>query len=523
MLSKLSASSLLAVLAAAFFGRLSTAIAQLVAAFYLTPTDFGIYATATGVIIVTTIFRGGGTGNHVQTMKTSEFANDGGRFFRYAMAASGLGLLITAMCAWPTARWYAQHNGYSEKTLVWIIGILALNYVLFNSAWYARSRMISEMRLKEISALDTLLGAVKLASTWALAALGTGPIALAAPVGICSLFENGWTWSRSGIRLKELRVQPGWLGRTFVELKLPLVMAVLTTLNNQTDSLVGSVFVPVAMLGSYFFASQLAVQPTTIVGATLKSVFTAAASQIRGDSGRESFALRVLFNGAMVFIPIVSMIIPAVFVPLEMACWGGKWADSQWPLFLLSATMVYPTALLLVSAPVAAMRDWNLAIRIDLVRALPKIVAAALAGVAIMYWNLGASSSGIVLAASVGGLSGLISSLKLIRIMTRAGQSRSTILYELYSTPMVAVLSAIAAIGLAQSIADPLKSLLEPRPAAFIEAIVAGTIYTALSMVLVRFGYTVTLVRVIASLPQTIRPVAYRVFLLKPSGRAFTQ
>ena len=64
MLSRLTPRTIFTVIAAAVFGRLSTAVAQLAAAFYLTPDQFGLYATAVGVVIATSMLRGGGTGNH---------------------------------------------------------------------------------------------------------------------------------------------------------------------------------------------------------------------------------------------------------------------------------------------------------------------------------------------------------------------------------------------------------------------------------------------------------------------------
>ncbi|MEY4171542.1 MAG: hypothetical protein RLZ94_2615, partial [Actinomycetota bacterium] len=60
MLSKLSPRSILMVLASAVFGRMSTALAQIIAAIYLSPTDFGLFATASGILAACTILRGGG-------------------------------------------------------------------------------------------------------------------------------------------------------------------------------------------------------------------------------------------------------------------------------------------------------------------------------------------------------------------------------------------------------------------------------------------------------------------------------
>jgi hypothetical protein len=175
---------------------------------------------------------------------------------------------------------------------------------------------------------------------------------------------------------------------------------------------------------------------------------------------------------------------------------------------------VYPTALQLVAAPIAGLRDWKLAIRLDALRAVSKIVPAAIGGVAILWLGLGASASGMVLAAAVGGAGALVSSIELIRILGRAGMPRHTIIYELYSTPLAALLSAVAAAGLAHSATEPMRLIVGDRAAAGIECVMAGTVYSILAAVLLRFGYTTTLERLISALPEFMRPLARRLFVL---------
>jgi hypothetical protein len=285
----------------------------------------------------------------------------------------------------------------------------------------------------------------------------------------------------------------------------------MVTLNTQTDSLVSSAFVPAAVLGVYYFASQLAAQPANLVGNTLRALFTATTAQVRGDRERENSSIRLVFSGAMVFMPLVTMAIPAVFESFERAAWQGKWADSRFPVLILSATLVYPTALQLVAAPIAGLRDWKLAIRLD---ALPKIVPAAIGGACILWLGLNASASGVVLAAAVGGAGAIVSSIELVRILMRAGMPRHTIIYELYSTPLAALLSAVAAAGLAHSAAEPMRVILGDRAAAGIECVMAAAVYAVLAVVLLRFGYTATLERLVAALPEFMRAPARRLFVL---------
>lgn len=516
MLSKLSPSTIFAVIIAAVFGRMSTAIAQILAAFYLTPAEFGIYATAVGVVILTSLFRGGGTGNHMLTMTPSEFEHDGGRFFRYSLVFAALTLGTSLLLSGPASRAFASAKGYSQGDLESVIVILGIQFSVFIVGQYPRSRMSSDLRFKELAALDVASGAMKLLTTWLLAVRGGGAMALAVPLLVTSGFENVWTWARARVQRGEMRVQPGWFRTTLFEMRLPIIMAMLATLNSQTDALVGSVLVPVSVIGYYFFATQLASQPNNLIASSLRSVFSPAAARVRGNIIKERESVYAVFTAGMVFAPIVSMAIPAVFDSFERAVWDGKWAASRVPLLILSATLVYPTVVQLVAAPLSGIRDWTSAIRLDSGRAITKITAAGLAGAAIVSLQLDSFAAGIVLASLVGGMGAAIASLELYRIITRMGiTTRGTVLYELYSTPLAALLSGVAASGLAHSLTESLNAHMPPRAVACIECFIAGTIYLTLSIILLRFGYTRTLERVVELLPPAASRLARRIFVLE--------
>lgn len=514
MLSNLSPRSILQVLLSAVFGRMATALSQIVAAIYLTPTDFGIYAAANGIVAACTILRGGGTGNHVQTMTPLEFVRDSGRFFRYSFIFSLIGSVLSLSATWLVPQWFGAKAGYAGTSLTLTCLVLSAGFIASNLTVFPRASMIANLRLAEISAMDTFLGAVKLGSTWLLAGSGFGPTALAGALLICSTTESLWTWPRSGLRLANLRAEKGWLKPTFMEMRLPLVMALLASLNSQTDSFVSSAFLPAAVLGSYFFASQIATQPTMLVGNTLRSIFTATTAHVRGNQDRGSAAVRDVFSGCMVFMPLVCMAVPAVYDSFEKAAWQGKWADSRYPVLILSATLVYPTTLQLVGAPIAGLRDWRLAIRIDTLRAVSRIVPAVIACALMAWLDVTSQVSGIVLASAVGGASAIAASMELFRLLTRAGMPSTSVVYELYSTPLAALLSATAAAGLAHSMVEPLRIALGERPAAAVECAAAAVVYAVLALVLLRFGYTSTLERLIDALPEFMRARARAIFLL---------
>jgi O-antigen/teichoic acid export membrane protein len=514
MLSKLSPKSILMVLASAVFGRAATAISQIIAAFYLTPDQFGVYAAGVGVLIVTGLLRGGGTGNHMLTMKPEEFQQSGGRYFRYSLAFALLTLALSLGAAWPVAGAFASSKGYPETELRNIIILLGVQFATMLIGQYPRARMSADLRFSELSIIDIVTGAIRLGATWLLASWGWGALALAVPVLCLAVCENAWIWPRCRLNPGELKVQPGWFNATLLEMRLPLVMAILATLNAQSDTLIGSVLLPLTVVGVYFFAMQLAAQPAQLVAGSLRSVLSPATAAVRGDREREMQSIRDTFNAGMVFSPIVSMSIPAVFDAFERAVWHGKWADSRWPVFILSALLTYPTVVQLVVAPISGIRDWGAAIRLDLGRALAKILGASVAAVFILWLKPGTTTSATILALFVGGISAAVATYEIFRVMLNAGMSSSSIVYELYSTPLAALLSAVAASGLAHSVVEPLRADLPANLANVIECGLAAFAYAALSLVLLRFGYTAALERVVNALPAPVAGPIRKVMVL---------
>lgn len=520
MLSRLSSKSILAVIASAVFGRAATALSQVIAAFYLSPQEFGVYATGTGVLTITGILRGGGSGNHLQSMRPEEFERDGGRFLRYGAAFALITLVVTTAIAWPVAGAFAATKGYSETDLRNVILILGGSLCVLIVGQYPRARMASSLRFGELSVIDTCSGALKLGLTAALAASGFGALALAVPMLGISLFENFWTWPRCRLTMSEWSAPSGWFGTTLTEMRLPMVVAILATINMQADTLIGSVMLPVQVIGFYFFASQLAAQPAMLVATSLRSMLSPATASVRGDAERERASIRDTFSVGMVFAPLVSMSVPAVYDSFERAVWQGKWAESRWGVFILSLALAYPTVVQLLAAPFSGIRDWGATIRLDAGRAFSKVAGAALASIFIIWLKPGNAMSVNLLALFIGATSTMIASAEIYRVLRAAGMSASTITYELYSTPLAATLSALAASGLAHSLTEPLRSLVDDRSLSLIECATAVVLYALLSVTLLRFGYTNALEKFIDGLPAAFAQPFRRALLLPPaSGR----
>ena len=85
----------------------------------------------------------------------------------------------------------------------------------------------------------------------------------------------------------------------------------------------------------------------------------------------------------------------------------------------------------------------------------------------------------------------------------------------MYSTPAYAVLAAIATAGLAKSTVDILGiASTSIRTEALIELFFCIIAYSAISFILLRFGYIESLQKTINLLPMKLRNVMYKILIL---------
>ena len=220
----------------------------MVTAWYLSPDDFGLYAIALGVTTFTLLMRDGGTGIVYQTMRPSEYAVLGGGLFRLAMTFAILGALFTLGAALPA------ENYYNQKSLGWILVLIAILAILNHIFIYPRSKMLSQLLFKEIAWIDVVCSIVKLTVAFLLARSGWGALtfvyAQIASILVGIILTSLW----ARFDRKDFSVELNWLPPTLALIKYPLAISVLLTLTDQVDSFIASLFIPLGSLGIYFFS-----------------------------------------------------------------------------------------------------------------------------------------------------------------------------------------------------------------------------------------------------------------------------
>ncbi|MSR33785.1 MAG: hypothetical protein EXS12_03135 [Phycisphaerales bacterium] len=498
---------------------------QIVMAWFLTPDDYGLYAIALGILAFTTVMRGGGTGVVFQTMKLSEFATIGGGLVRVAMGCGILGTIFTLAMVLPAPYLYPQD---STKGLGWILFWSAVGFLIFNFTTYPRAKVLSRLLFNHIAYMDILGALAKLASAYYFAANGYGALSFVLSQLIGGIVILAWSMAIAGLERADFKSQPQWITETFTMMKIPFVMAMITSLGSQTDLFVASFFMPVGALGIYLFTNQLAVQPIQMLSSTLQSVLSPYAARVRGDIDQEDLSVRQTFITGVIFVPLFIMGIAAVYPSLAHLLFAQKWDESILPVQFACAFLIYPTVQTLLEAPLMGARRWPVVLELFTGRMIGKIAGAVL-GIGVIVASrwvapIPETYFALTLVISVGMICTVIAFFQIKKVSKQIHVSDITFRYEMYSTPAYAVLAAIATSSLASSAIDLFEiNSASIRNQAFFEFLFCLLSYSSVCVLLLRFGYVDNLNNLLQLLPQNMRKHIYKALVLEEKSASTFQ
>ena len=518
-------SSILITSCASIIRNLGGILTQGVTAFFLTPADYGSYAIVLGIMNFTTILRGGGTGVVFQTMKLEEFSSIGGGLVRVALGCGILGTIFTIAMILP-AEFLYPHD--STKGLGWILFWSSIGFLTFNGSTYPRAKVFSRLMFNQIALMDVASSLGKLATAYYFAANGFGALSLVFAQISNNLIILIWSISVGEMSHLDFKKSPQWIPETFIILRIPIIIALITSLGNQTDLLFSSFFIPVGALGMYLFINQMASQPILMLSSTLQAVLAPYAARVRGNIEQEDLSIRQTFLTGLIFVPLFVMGVAAVYPSLAHLLFGEKWSASIIPVQLSCIFLIFPTVQSLLEAPLMGARRWKITLELFKGRMFAKILGTALSLCLIFASQfilpIPVDYYAFTLIVGVGAVSSIIAFFQIKKVSNQIHISRITFRYEMYSTPAYSILAAIATASLAKSIVDLVGFLnMSIRTEALLELIFCMITYGGVCVVLLRFGYVDNLNTVLQLLPNNPRRLIYKVLFLEERSASLFQ
>lgn len=308
-------------------------VLQVVLAWLLSPSDFGLIALAYTVMAYAWVLQHAGLGAVlIQRQK---------RFHLWVSPATALvtatGLLATLyalLAALPAAR------AYGEPHLAGVIAVLAMAVLPDALRAVAQAKLRATLRFKAYSQLQMLGLVIVFTLTLALAIGGAGVYSFVIPRVVASgvLLVIEWTVARPGLRADRLFGRWRYLISSSVWVTLA---GQCVAMMNQGDYTILGIFVSKEVVGQYYFAFMLSTQAMMLVTLNIGGVLTPVLARLQDRP--EAQADR--FFEASGLIALVG--IPACFGlalvadPLIRLCFDDRYLPAIPFLQLLSIGMAF--------------------------------------------------------------------------------------------------------------------------------------------------------------------------------------
>ena len=509
--------AIIATTLASVFARLSSLASQIVVGIYLTETQVGTYAVAIGIMGVTALMRGGGAALYLPTIKPEDFEAKASRQFWWCTSFLSLSAVLTAgvIALMPLA----SSSELVQKAFPGVIRasklpglesalwVLAARQLIGGPLTVGRMRMAVELRFAELAKLDTVLALMRLALTWVAAASGMGVLALVVPHLVMGVVELLYFFIGDACKFSDLRWNGSGARDLAAKMRWPLIAAIANSVSTQVNLLVLGILIPASTLGVFYFAFQLASQPTVFLAAALQNVLAPFLARDRGNPILERLGMERIFAAGMLFVPITTVATASFFPSLERLLWGGRWAAANSGIMFLCVGATYATIATILTGPLLGLRQFKAVAAFEAGKIVGTVGGAALG--ALLLWRRDALLPGWVSAETIAcastGLMMTIASLgQLVWIMRKYGTDWNTLTRMLTFGPMLAMLTAVAAQSIGHSLVTSLE-LQGGRLGAGIEFGAVCLVYAVLIIMAIRFTAESTLRDTIGALPERMR------------------
>ena len=399
MLTRQAARGASLMLAASLTGRGAALGAQVVTGLLLSQEDFGIFAAAIGVQAIAGLLRGADAQSYLVTLPPARRRFRTGTVFWVSMCLYLLGLVPMLAAAPELGRHFEDDR---IVALLWILGgtmcVSPFRYVL-------RARVNAELKFGS-NAIATLVNNFATYPLQILIAIVyRDPVALALPVLVGSIAEVIYLWAVARPHRCDFIPRRRFVLPVIRELRWLLCVAAMMSLWTSGDKTVAEFLVPTAVLGTYFFGYQLAIQPGRLFSTTVMNVLIPVVRRVSHDPIRLRGAIRRLIGTGGFAVAGINLTLLALIGPLERLVWDGRWAEAVVAVQVLAAALAYTSILGIATAPFLAERRYAESLVINGIRAVG-VIGGALVG-SLASGTVAGISSWVAACMAISGIGGI--------------------------------------------------------------------------------------------------------------------
>lgn len=437
--------------------------AQLALAWLLAKHDFGVYAIAIAFSDFVMVFRDGGVAQWLARLSREEFDRNRGNAFLLALGCSSLAGAVVCSLSFIVGHVYGQ----PQVTQVMLIIGSVLPFGAY--AVVGGARLQVDLRFRALAGLRLSSGFLRYSLVILFAYRGWGALSFALPVVAVTFYQ--WAFHLFVTRLRVRKSSASLRGcyGVFQQSRWVLSGLYMTAMLREADYAVLGLFVPTDVLGVYYFALQLTMQPVQLFSESLRRVVLPVFVRLKSDTAKVARSLR--YGGALVgMVAAPAMLLLGVTAePLTELLWKGRWAAAVGPIRLLALAMPFQLLAMFVEALSLSrgrFRFWTGSV---FVRGVGRVIAALVAALSAGGGNLTVIAGVMSTYIGVSGIAQAFALMKNMRVAIRPLASR-------FAPPVIAGLavSAVIMVMVPTADAEPVVRALVLNAAAFLAGLVVA-------------------------------------------------
>jgi teichuronic acid exporter len=308
-------------------------IAQVLLTWFLAPEDFGKISLAyTVTTLVSASFGLGIEDVLLQRLKTLRFWVRPA--FRLSLGASIIGALI-ALAAAPLAA-----SVYQLPDLIELIGVIALAMPISALGTVPSVVLRASLKFPLLAIVSLFETLSTLFLTIVLAAFHFGAFSFVLPLPIVAALKCGilWYFARPHFARQHKRRQ--WLPLIKNSTAI-LGTNLLTAAVGQGDYIALGLVASDAVVGIYFFAFKIAIQPLRMLAGGLSSVLFPTLAQLTGDPARQRDAAILAARMLSIVVMPACFLQAALAGPVLQIFFSARWAEAEPLLQILSVGLAF--------------------------------------------------------------------------------------------------------------------------------------------------------------------------------------
>ncbi len=373
MLTQHAARGASLMLAASLIGRVAALLAQIVTGFLLSEEDFGIFAAAIGIQAIAGLLRGADAQSYLVTLPPVRRRFRTGTVFWVSMILYLIGLVPMIAVA------PALGSHFEDDRIVTLLWILGATMCVSPFRYVLRARVNSALRFGSNATATLVNNFATYPLQIVIAVVYRDPVALALPVLIGSIAEIASLWAVARPNRCDFIPRSRFVFPVIYQLRWLICVAATMSLWTSGDKTAAEFIVPTAVLGTYYFGYQLAIQPGRLFSTTVMNVLVPVVRRVSNDPARLRGVIRRLIGTGGFAVAGINLSLMAMIGPLERLIWNDRWVDAVIAVQMLSAALAYTSILGIATSPLLAERRYAESLIINGIRALG-VIGGAIVG-----------------------------------------------------------------------------------------------------------------------------------------------